>query len=610
MGPMGGQSMSGVRPTLRDIFEPPPTSRSTGVYSATDVASTSAQEEQLEPVDLLSRLCVQGHLAGIESLLEKEGDQLIEQLDKHGYNCLHWAAVNNRPAVVRYLLAKPNCPGPNVVGSTPTLQTPVHWAASRGHVDVLRAFVEHATERQGHSEKEEADLSRPDSQGCPPLHIAVQNGETLAAHFLHAHGAELGQLDSQGHSALHWAASNGTTSTVIYLLRQRQIDLDHVDAHHSTALHWAVIKGHFGAAKLLLQADASTNIKDVGGKTPLDHMRSGGHTRLLQVAERQRNVTAVRGTWRGSNLFLMALPVSAMGLLLYVATFYPWYYLLGTAAALFGVLSMVVGPTVTEKSILPACYAFAGMWWMSTSYFFYLYPLTADVYPLVHNVFIVLNVVMWLVFVRVVRGDPGVIRTPTIDRSNFAAALDDGLAPGNFCPTCLHQRPLRSKHCGVEDHCIARFDHHCPWVATCIGAKNHRFFVIWLMSLSTCNIIGCVVSVLVSFYFVGVSTDASLWQTTVFVGEHHPFLLCCVALNFLHVIWFTALTVSQSYFAVKNVTTNEVMNWARYTYLTGAAFGSPHATNYFDKGPVRNLLDFFAGRHEVLMNAPGSVQNL
>jgi hypothetical protein len=47
-----------------------------------------------------------------------------------------------------------------------------------------------------------------------------------------------------------------------------------------------------------------------------------------------------------------------------------------------------------------------------------------------------------------------------------------------FCNRCeAHLLAARVVHCRECGKCVERFDHHCPWLNTCIGAANRRGFL-------------------------------------------------------------------------------------------------------------------------------------
>uniref|UniRef100_A0A914L4Y0 Palmitoyltransferase n=1 Tax=Meloidogyne incognita TaxID=6306 RepID=A0A914L4Y0_MELIC len=49
-----------------------------------------------------------------------------------------------------------------------------------------------------------------------------------------------------------------------------------------------------------------------------------------------------------------------------------------------------------------------------------------------------------------------------------------------FCLKCSCVKPDRAHHCSVCGHCVLKFDHHCPWVNTCINYRNYKFFIQFL----------------------------------------------------------------------------------------------------------------------------------
>merc|ERR1712230_198551 len=50
-----------------------------------------------------------------------------------------------------------------------------------------------------------------------------------------------------------------------------------------------------------------------------------------------------------------------------------------------------------------------------------------------------------------------------------------------FCKKCQCKKPDRAHHCSTCKRCVLKMDHHCPWLATCVGLRNYKPFLLFLI---------------------------------------------------------------------------------------------------------------------------------
>lgn len=86
------------------------------------------------------------------------------------------------------------------------------------------------------------------------------------------------------------------------------------------------------------------------------------------------------------------------------------------------------------------------------------------------------------------------------EAASLRAADEEAVGPrdggdfSKFCKTCDAPKPPRTHHCHICKKCVLAMDHHCPWVATCVGYFNYRYFFLFLFYMW----VGCIYAALIS----------------------------------------------------------------------------------------------------------------
>ena len=170
-----------------------------------------------------------------------------------GCSFLHMVALGNQFELEKMLMERPHL----VNFRDYDFRTPLHLAASEGHVDICRFLV-----RKG------ARVNRSDRWGGSCLDDAYRHRHTDVIQYLREQGATFGAKTQL--PRFIQAASEGDVAEVEALLEFGNVDLDEGDYDHRTALHLAAGEGRAEVVELLCVAGANPNVEDRWGGRPLD----------------------------------------------------------------------------------------------------------------------------------------------------------------------------------------------------------------------------------------------------------------------------------------------------------------------------------------------------
>ncbi|TYI14098.1 hypothetical protein ES332_A08G102200v1 [Gossypium tomentosum] len=491
-----------------------------------------------------------GDLEKLQRLVEYEGRSLSEP-DGLGYYALQWAALNNRTAAAQYIIEH----GGDIHAADHNGQTALHWSAVRGAIQVADILLQ-----------EGARVHAADIYGYQVTHVATQYGQTaFLYHIVSKWNADPDIPDYSGRSPLHWAAYKGFADC-IRLLLFLDADRGRQDKEGCTPLHWAAIKGNLEACTVLVQAGKKEDlmITDNSGLTPAQLASEKNHRQVAFFLGNARRLLEKRcdGNSRLGRLSKLSL----------------------APVLLFIILVMLVTYTqsVITASNLPKLTAGFGLLaWMG------VFLASAGL----------------VMFYRCSSKDPGYIKMNALDPQNMKDSVrcfnepllkieinNPILLAGNWsqlCATCKIVRPLRAKHCSTCDRCVEQFDHHCPWVSNCIGKRNKwDFFLFLVLEVSAMLSTGAVA-------ITRIVTDP-LAPSSFFPWINNAFTHHIGAITFLIVDFFlffgvAALTVVQASQIARNITTNEMANVMRYSYLRSA---TGRFRNPYDHGCRKNCSDF------------------
>nr|XP_055114819.1 ankyrin repeat domain-containing protein 6 isoform X7 [Symphalangus syndactylus] len=193
---------------------------------------------------LSERLLIAAYKGQTENVVQLINKGAKVAVTKHGRTPLHLAANKGHLPVVRILL-KAGC---DLDVQDDGDQTALHRATVVGNTEIIAALIH-----------EGCALDRQDKAGNTALHLACQNSHSQSTRVLLLAGSRADLKNNAGDTCLHVAARYNHLS-IIRLLLSAFCSVHEKNQAGDTALHVAAALNHKKVAKILLEAGADTTI--------------------------------------------------------------------------------------------------------------------------------------------------------------------------------------------------------------------------------------------------------------------------------------------------------------------------------------------------------------
>ncbi|KAL1976464.1 hypothetical protein VTN31DRAFT_2746 [Thermomyces dupontii] len=512
-----------------------------------------------------------GDVAAMQRLFETK-KYTAKYADEEGITPLHWAAINNQYAMCRFLLdsgADVNAKGGESVA------TPAMWAAQRCHYYIVDLLLQRG-----------ADPLLTDAQGYNILHLATIDGNAFLLILLLHQGIPVDVTDPQGHTGLMWAAYKGFPVCVDLFLRWGA-NVNAVDEGGLTPLHWALVKGSHPCVQKILEYGADRFAKTRDGKTPFTVAQDMRSTRVWYRAlndcgyDKDGNLKTLP---LGLTMFLhdknllakfyFLWPFLTIFLAIWVLSHLAVYFAIPLALIVIIAMQWIAqrlasGGPAEYRTLQRTPYlagVFSGtLFWVGLTYLFRILPVTWPSHVIQNVLFIALFAATTYFYALSVMENPGYV--PKLgsrhqQREVIRELFDNWIFDEeHFCIHCMLRKPLRSRHCRRCGRCVAKHDHHCPWIVNCVGVNNLRHFYLYIISLK----IGILLLIKLVIDYIKIlptpeDTSCNFVNDSICgVVKKDTWTLVLVGWTSLQLIWVTMLCAVQSVQIARNQTTYENM---------------------------------------------------